>query len=398
MHLSHLSLTNLRSYARLELDLEARIHVFQGENAQGKTNLLEAIYYLATTRSPLASTDRELIRWAAEEEVIPYAYLRGTYVRAGAQHVLDYALALERQPEQPGPPIFRRRILLDGIPRRALDVVGALQVVLFLPDDIAIVAGSPGDRRRYLDISLCQIDAVYCRALARYNHILQQRNSLLRRIREREARSVELAYWDEQLVALGSQVLSRRLWSVRELSVHVAEIHPALTGHHETLAIEYQNTIHARLPEPALQEPDTSPEAVAEQFRAALDVARREEIARAVTLVGPHRDDARFLINGIDATRFGSRGQQRTIALSLKLAEVELMRGETGEMPVLLLDDVMSELDRRRTRYLLQQVGRAEQVLMTTTDLAGYSPDMLAGVKLWEVSAGEVQPLADSVG
>ncbi|MHB0857498.1 MAG: DNA replication/repair protein RecF [Anaerolineae bacterium] len=398
MHLTHLSLTNFRSYARLELDLEARIHIFQGENAQGKTNLLEAIYYLATTRSPLAATDRDLISWAATDDVIPYAYLRGAYVRAGSAHVLDYALALEQQPDQSGPPLFRRRILLDGIPRRALDVVGALQVVLFLPDDLAIVGGSPGDRRRYLDISLCQIDPVYCRALARYNRILQQRNSLLRQIHDRQARPDELAYWDTQLVTLGSLVLDRRLWSVGELGAHVAEIHPALTGSHETLTIEYQDSMSARLPARPPDDPAGALSAIEQRYHLALESVRREEIARAVTLIGPHRDKVHFLVNGIDANRFGSRGQQRTIALSLKLAEVELMRGHTGEMPVLLLDDVMSELDRRRSRYLLQQVARAAQVLMTTTDLTNYSADMLQGVSLWQVAGGKVTSLPGVAG
>lgn len=399
MHLHHLSLTNFRNYARLELELPARIIVLQGENAQGKTNLLEAIYYLATTKSPLASAERQLIAWAAEAEVIPYARVAGAFHSRGREHSIE--ITLVREPVNgAAESLLRRQILLDGAARRALDVVGTLQVVLFLPEDIALVSGAPAERRHYLDVMLCQLDPLYCRSLSRYGRILTQRNALLKQIREGEARASELAYWDEQLGQMGGYVLARRLWAIAKLGQEVAAIHPALTGGSERLDLEYENSLLAveaqGREEPAIEQgTDWSAEAAApwqEIFRQALQKVRRVEIARSMTLVGPHRDDVRFKINGADATIYGSRGQQRTVALALKLAEVALMAEQTGEMPVLLLDDVLSELDRQRALFLLQTVSRAQQAILTTTDLHGYAPAFLEQAILWRVVAGCIQP------
>ena len=189
MYLRHLSLANYRNYARLEIDLQARIHVLQGENAQGKTNLLESIFYLATTKAPLASSDRQLISWAANDEVIPFARAQALFVRAGEEHTIETTLVKEQRANSDSEEAsFRRQTRLDGVPRRAMDVVGKLNVVLFLPQDIDLVSGSPTRRRRYLDITLCQIDPFYCRSLSRYNRIITQRNALLRHIREGQAR------------------------------------------------------------------------------------------------------------------------------------------------------------------------------------------------------------------
>ncbi len=402
MYLQHLSLTHFRNYARLEVDLPARVNVLQGDNAQGKTNLLEAVYYLATTRSPLAASDRQLIHWDAEQEVIPFARAEVIFVRGGHDRSLEVTLAKEPQaPDEPQETVLRRQIRVDGVPRRAIDAVGQLVVVLFLPDDIALVAGSPGARRRYLDITLCQMDPVYCRTLSRYNRVLAQRNALLRQVRERQAPAQELSVWDEQLAALGAYVLSRRLWVVRCLAERGAVIHPELTGGHEALALDYQDSLSERrtngshgavLPRvdcAALPEA-VEAEALEAVLRRGLDAARREDIGRAVTTVGPHRDDVRFLINGVDATIYGSRGQQRTVALGLKLAEVQVMEEHTGEAPVLLLDDVVSELDRDRSRYLLRSVARAQQVLLTTTDLGFLGESFLEDACLWRVERGTV--------
>jgi DNA replication and repair protein RecF len=402
MYLEHLALTNFRSYARLEANLQARINVLQGENAQGKTNLLEAIYYLATTRSPLTSSDKQLIAWAARDEVIPFARLAGTFSRAGEEHSLEMTLVLERQPggesEQAS---FRRQIRFDGTPRRALDVVGKLNVVLFLPEDIALVNGAPSERRHYLDVTLCQVDPLYCRALSSYNHVITQRNALLHQIREHQARSAELAYWDESLARLGTQVLTQRLEATRALAAYVADLHPALTGGQEHLQLSYQSSIGQHL---AQAGDNLAPCAGAtgvdtegketwqceEMFRRALEIVRREEIARGVTTIGPHRDDVRLLVNAMDVTTYGSRGQQRTVALALKLAEMALMKAKTGEMPLLLLDDVISELDQRRSQFLLQTVSGAQQVLITATDLHCYASTFLDEAILWQVADGQV--------
>lgn len=405
MYVKHLSLTYFRNYTRQELDLPARVNILQGDNAQGKTNLLEAIYYLATTKSPLASSGRQLINWAADDEVIPHAHVQALFVRAGEERTLEITLVKERDTNGDTEKInFRRGIRLDGVPRRALDVVGTMNVVLFLPEDIALVSGSPGARRRYLDITLCQIDALYCRFLSRYNRVITQRNALLRRIREGQAAAAELDYWDEQQARLGAYVLSRRLWAIGELEKGADEIQRALTGEQERLALAYQSSISKHLlgqhkvsadeetSTASLRDAeDSSP--LEELFRRTLQQVRSEEIARAVTIVGPHRDDLRFLVNGIDATIFGSRGQQRTVALALKLSEVELMHRQTGEMPILLLDDVISELDQRRGRFLIDTISRAQQVLITTTNLGYYTQEFLASAVLWQVVAGTVSPL-----
>jgi len=402
MYLKRLSLTNFRNYARLEIDLPARISLLQGENAQGKTNFLEAIYYLATTRSPLAPADRQLISWAADDEVIPYAHLEGTYTRGGEDHTLEMTLVKERQPDgEPAAMIFRRQIRLDGVNRRALDVVGKLNVVLFLPEDVTLVAGSPEERRHFLDVALCQIDPVYCTSLSRYNRVVTQRNALLHQIREGQANPNQLEYWDEQLTRLGTYVLSRRLWATDELNTQVAEIHPALTGEQERLVLIYRASIAKRPGREMLPGSDDWPETpspldalaesrLAEAFRRALQDVRREELARGVTVIGPHRDDLALLANGIDMTTYGSRGQQRTVALALKLAEVGLMCHQTQEMPILLLDDVISELDRQRGEFLLKRISQAQQVLVTTTDLRYYAPDFLASVALWRVAGGTI--------
>lgn len=403
MFLTHLSLTNLRNYPRLELDLPARIHVLQGENAQGKTNLLEAIYYLSTTKSPLTSVDRQLINWQAEREVIPFARVEGRFERAGEEHTIEMTLVKERQPGNGGEvERFRRQIRLDGVPKRAMDVVGALNVVLFLPEDISLVAGSPSERRRYLDITLCQIDPIYCQSLSHYGRVTTQRNALLRQIKEGHARVSELDYWDEKLAQLGALVLARRLVAMRELGEYVQELHPALTGGKEQLGLLYESTVTEYLAQapgrkgqsPLLPEnPEGNMAQWEADFHRALKAARREEIARTLTVVGPHRDDVRFEIQGIDATMYGSRGQQRTVALSLKLAEVRMMRQRTGEAPILLLDDVLSELDRRRSQFLLNTIAESEQVLITTTDLNCYSHEFLSQVCLWQVVNGTVTPL-----
>ncbi len=397
MQLHHLSLANFRNYARLELELPARIIVLQGGNAQGKTNFLEAIYYLATTKSPLASAERQLIAWAAEAEVIPYARVAGAFRAHGQDHTIEITLVRE-QVNGSAEALLRRQILLDGAAKRALDVVGTLQVVLFLPEDIALVSGAPAERRHYLDVMLCQLDPMYCRSLSRYGRILSQRNALLKQIHEGQARAGELAYWDAQLGQTGSYILARRLWAIAELGQEVAEMHPALTGGSERLELEYENSLLAAGPQ---EQPERaqgtgwSAEAAApwqEVFLQALQRVRRVELARSMTVVGPHRDDVRFKINGADATIYGSRGQQRTVALALKLAEMALMAKETGEMPVLLLDDVLSELDGQRALFLLQAVSRAQQAILTTTDLHGYPPAFLEQAVLWRVVAGTIQP------
>lgn len=392
MYVSHLSLTEFRNYARLELELPARIHLFQGENAQGKTNLLEAIYYLATTKSPLASLDRELMRWEADEDVLPHSYVVGRFVRRQQERTLEVTLVKEPAPNGDGESVFRRQIKLDGVVRRAIDVVGQLNVVLFLPEDIDLVGGAPGGRRRYLDVLLCQIDPVYCRTLSRYNRVLAQRNALLKQMREGTVGQAELPYWDEQLSTLGAVVLSRRHEACVALAEHAASYQRQLTAGREALALRYESSAAAVAMGVATSH-DTTAEAQKDVLAQALKRSLRDDRGRGVTQVGPHRDDLRFEINGHDVTIYGSRGQQRTVALALKLAEVELMAARVGEPPVLLLDDVVSELDRLRSDCLVEALDRAEQVLLTTTDLHHLPPAFRERGQIWHVEGGTVSPL-----
>ncbi len=392
MYLKHLSLTNFRNYARLERDFPERTVLVQGQNAQGKTNLLEAIYYLATTRSPIIASDRHLISWGVAAEPLPYARLVGDVERSsGAAHL---EVTLVREPARPENPAGRlaRHIRLNGVERRAIDLLGQLNVVLFLPQDSDLIAGAPALRRRYLDVTLCQVDPAYCRHLQRYNRVLEQRNHLLRRLRERHDDPAQLTYWDEQLARWGALISRRRQRAVSDLEAAATLIHGELTGGSERLALQYEASL--ALPQleadPATPEPDQPPPALYEAALSAIARTRQRDLASGVTTVGPHRDELRFVANGVDLGLLGSRGQQRTAALALKLAEVRFMAGQTGDMPILLLDDVMSELDRARGQYLLAALAGARQVVITTTDIEVFPREFVRQTVRWQVREGTI--------
>ena len=388
MYIRHLSLTNFRNYTRLELALPARVVLLHGANAQGKTNLLEAIYYLATSRSPQTVTDRELINWIADqEEMVPYARLTTEVMRAGRSRQIE--IVLQKEPVGGGDPSsedrmrLRKQIRVDKAKRRALDLVGQVNVVLFMPQDMALVDGPPSGRRRYLDVALCQVDPAYCRALSRYNRVLAERNALLRQWHERRSDPDELTYWNEQLVDHGATIILRRRDAVAELDRRVARLHQQLSGGVERLCLVYESTV------PVGEEDDL--DSLGDTYRTELKRQRRQEFDRGVTLVGPHRDEVRFLVNDrIDLGRFGSRGQQRTAVVALKLAEVDWMRQRTGEWPILLLDEVLAELDAERRDFLLAQVNGVEQAIITSTDPTFFDAEFLAEMTLFKVEAGRV--------
>jgi DNA replication and repair protein RecF len=383
MRLTHLSLHNVRNFVRLDFDLPPGVTVLLGDNAQGKTNFLEAIYYLATSRSPYASADRELVNWlTAEQEPLPYARLVGRVARGTGELTIEITLT---QQENNGSS-YRKQIRLNGAGRRAMDLLGQFNVVLFLPEDIALVSGSPAGRRRYLDAMLCQIDPPYCRALSRYNQVVTQRNALLRDLRERGGDAGQLVFWDERLVEHGTCLVTRRQEALLALDELAHAVHAELTEGTEGLHLHY-------VPSVEIQGPDAAGE-VGATFRWQLQALRQREIAAGVTLLGPHRDEVRFLIDDIDAGIYGSRGQQRTAALALKLAEVDLMRREAGEYPVLLLDDVLSELDAHRRRFLLHRLASGDgpqQAIITTTDLHSLSDTFLTSCQLWRVQMGRLE-------
>lgn len=403
MHVEHLSLTHFRNYARLELSLPAsQPVVLHGANAQGKTSLLEAIFYLATSRSPYTLSDRQLIHWRAEEEVIPFARLAADLrTGRGGLERLEMVLVLERAGD--GGQRFKKTIRLNGAEKRVMDVVGLMAVVLFLPQDLSLVEGPPGDRRRFVDGTLAQVDRDYFQALAIYEKILPQRNALLKRIAEKQASPGELPYWDDQLVTAGSVLIAGRQRFLRELEVSAQTAHLELTGRRELLTIQYQPSFaptaeaDGQLSFSALGldlHRDLNPEQIAPQFADRLDAELDESISRGMTLCGPHRDELRLFINGRDVGLYGSRGQARTTVMALKLAELEWMRARIGEAPVLLLDEVVAELDSQRRAYLLERLDGSTQTLLTTTELEIFPRSFLERAAVWHVTDGQISTAA----
>jgi DNA replication and repair protein RecF len=399
MYLRSFSLANFRNYIRLSLDVPPQITVLQGANAQGKTNFLEGIYYLTSARSPHATSDVQLVNWLAEQDDLPYARVVAEVARKDVQTRIEITLAQETNGSG-----YRKHIRINGAPKRVMDLLGQVNVVLFVPQDIALIDGAPSVRRRYLDVTLCQVDPLYCRALAKYSRVLERRNHLLRMLRERGGKWDQLEYWDEELAQNGAQIIALRQQAVLDLEALAQPLHVDVSGGRERLRLRYmpsfdprrpqvddrQMTLNFDLPPPVSVPQDV--ETIRRAFLQVLCSSRRQEIQRGMTLTGPHRDDLRFLDGQVDLHLYGSRGQQRTAVLALKLAEVSWMVRTTGEQPILLLDDVMSELDAQRRRYLCSQLGQVEQAIVTTTDLDDLTPDLLQRATLYSVSQGRLEP------
>jgi DNA replication and repair protein RecF len=399
MIIRHLSLTNVRLYARLELDLPGGLTIVQGDNAQGKTSLLEAIYFLATSHSPHNNADRQIIRWGAEEDApYPYAILKADLQRRDGTHMVE--IGIQRAEGNR----LRKEIRIDHATKRGIDLVGQLAVVLFMPGDVELASGAPALRREYLDDALSQVDANYVRALDQYNRALTQRNALLRQAQERSVDPDELEVWNDQLVPAGVEVAFRRREAVGQLTRLAMPVHRELSGGREYLQIIYQPNFDPASP-PAvgsayqLELDNSRPprgmddDDLKNAYRAALAARRHEEIARGITLVGPHRDDMRFVANGIDLGEFGSRGQQRTAVLALKLAEVVWMHERIGEEPVLLLDEVLAELDPTRRQSLLARISNSHQTIVTTTDIHRFDQDFIRQANIYNVSGGIVNKI-----
>jgi DNA replication and repair protein RecF len=391
MHLSHLALKDFRNYRRLDLLPEPGLFLFQGENAQGKTNLLEGVALLATSNSFHASSDREVVNWQAPERI---ARVAASVNRRAGEAQLEIVIIDPTPPEkgaagEVGTQFIapndrqRKRIKINGVPKRAIDLIGLVTVVLFSPNDLSLVDGSPEERRRFLDRGLCQVQPHYCHALNRYRKIIAQRSALLKRIRENQEDPRMLDYLDEKMTEWANMIIFERCRMVDALNQHVDELQAIISGGREHLQIVYRPSFQV---DPAL---DTL-EAL-ESYRMQLREARRREIQAGVCLLGPHRDDLEFLVNGVNMLTYGSRGQQRTAALSAKLGEMAYMQASTGEEPVLLLDDVFSELDALRREYLLRQVLRHEQVLITATDFRSFPEEILTRAHRYQVVNGEIQ-------
>jgi DNA replication and repair protein RecF len=397
--LRELVLVNFRNYVRLALTPGEAVTVLLGDNGQGKSNVLEAIYFLATTRSPRAGSDRELVHWRARRDVIPFARLEARIEREDvALHVeiliraesdgVDTAAAGDATVPAIRP--VSKQIKVNGLPMRAVELVGQVNVVLFTPDDVALVAGSPSGRRRYLDITCSQVSGQYLRALQRFNRVLVQRNTLLRQVRDRRQPRDQLDFWNDEMVKLGSVVSAHRLEMVACLNRDVGSLYRDLGGSQHDLQIAYRATTHD--PAVATDNADEVAALYAERVRQML----QREIEQGVSLVGPHRDDFEFVVDGVDLNTYGSRGQQRLAVLALKLAEGKYMHAQTGERPILLLDDILSELDPTRRGFVLEQAGREGQTVITTTDLSDFPPEFLGSARLYQVEQGSLRPLNES--
>ncbi|MFZ1399476.1 MAG: DNA replication/repair protein RecF [Candidatus Promineifilaceae bacterium] len=408
MHISHLSLTNFRNYGRLELSLPQGPVLLYGNNAQGKTNLLEAIYYLATTRSPHADNDAQLLNWTAAqaEEPIIVGRLNATVVTATQTQTLEMRLIQEQKANYNRTRnfSFRREALLDRRKVRLMDLLGAMRVVLFLPEDVQLLTGSPANRRRYMDITLCQIDPVYCRTLSNYNKVLEQRNATLRQIAEGQAVRDVLPIYSEKLVELGTAVFLRRAAFLTNISRETQRIHyEALTGGKESIKLLYlprlsskrskiapRDTQHPTALADWLEQHQGQSELVSERFAKLLQESLAIDIARGATTIGPHRDDWSFQLNGRSLGSFGSRGQQRTAILALKMGEINWMEAVTGERPILLLDEVVAELDEQRRAALLQTVTETTQAVLTATDPGMFTESFLQQATRMEVENGRI--------
>ncbi len=380
MRLKRLQLHDFRSFPTLDLTLNGQVNVFVGGNAEGKTNALEAVYLLATGRSHRVAHDRELVRWEA-----PAYLVRGDFAsQAGAVQV-EVGFSTEG----------RKVLRLNGVAKRRLsDLIGQARVVLFAPEDLELVKGAPEVRRRYIDLQLSQMSAAYYHHLAAYHRVLDQRNRLLKVGPQAEERG--LPVWDEKLIVHGVEVIRRRLEAVERLAGWASDAQRQVSGGQEELSVSYQSSLGGDGQRSSREVPETDrdPDNLARAFRRRLERLRPAEIERGMTLAGPHRDDLRLDINRQEARLFSSQGQQRTAALALKLAEVEFMTADGGDPPLLLLDDVLSELDEKRRGLLLETVGRV-QTIITGTDGAPLAGRLAVDVAFYNVTRGTITPAGE---
>ena len=357
MFIKSISLQNYRNYKNLSLDFDPKTNIFYGDNAQGKTNILEAVYVSGTTRSHKSAKDRELIYFGEEA-----AHLCTIMARTGLDHKIDLHLRKNKT----------KGIAIDGIPiRKASELFGLVHFVFFSPEDLCIIKNGPSERRRFIDSELCQLDKVYLHELANYNKIVLQRNKLLKEIHFRQDYREVLEILDLQLIKYGREIIRRRTLFVQELNEIIQEIHQKLSGGQEQIVLGYEANVQE------------------DQLEQKLQDHMDRDIHLKTTTAGPHRDDLSFLVNDIDIRKFGSQGQQRTAALSLKLSEIELVKRRVHDTPVLLLDDVLSELDSSRQNYLLNSIENI-QTLITCTGLDEFINHRFSVNKIYKVSGGNV--------
>ena len=398
MYLTHLSLTDFRAITRLDEDIPRRIVLLTGDNAQGKTSLLEAVYFMATFTSFLTHTDRQLINFEACKEPLAVARLVADYHRLNKEHHLEVRL-VKSTGENNGGERFHKEILLDGVKRNATDVIGHFNAVIFLPQMMHIIEGGPEDRRRYINLALSQAQPGYALALNEYHQALTQRNALLKLLAERGGDSDQLTFWDDVVATRGALIIQARITALQELERQVRRLHQALTHSREVLRLVYQPAYDPIRPpvgqislpiDVPVDRSRISQDEIQKGFSRRLIELRSTEIARGLTTIGPHRDELRFISNGVDLGEFGSRGQARTALLALKLAEVAWLKQRTGDWPVLLLDEILAELDHHRRTDLLGALAECEQGMLTTTDAGLFDPAFILNCVLWYVKEGRI--------
>lgn len=395
MYLKRLSLTNFRNFTRLDMDVPRRSVVLVGDNAQGKTSVLEAVYFLAALTSFQTNADRQMVNFLEARNSPAVARIVGEYARGSRNHKLEIRLILDPVGVGNGQRL-RKEILLDGVKKQASDAVGKFSAVVFVPQMSQIIEGGPDERRRHLNLALAQAVPAYAGVLSDYGKALEQRNALLKALNERGGSADQLEVWDETLARLGAQIIQWRIAAVQELEKQAARIHLELTRGAEVLRLAYEPA-YDPLPKIALKldapadRSNIPLKEVERGFLERLRGLRSEEISRGVTTIGPHRDEMRFLANQIDLGDYGSRGQVRTALLSLKLAEAAWIQARTGQWPVILLDEVMAELDLQRRADLLKYLGQAEQSLLTAADLRMFTPEFVESAKVWHVKNGKVE-------
>ncbi|BAM46136.1 DNA replication/repair protein RecF [Amphibacillus xylanus] len=368
MYIKHIKLSHYRNYEQLNLSFDNGINVIIGENAQGKTNLMEAIYLLAFTRSYRTSKDKELIQWDQN-----YAKIEGLISKRNQQFPVEIQLSNQG-----------KKAKLNHLEQKRLsDYIGALNVVMFAPEDLNLVKGSPQVRRRFVDMEIGQIQPVYIYHLGQFQKILKQRNHLLKSLQRKQTNDlVMLDVLTDQLIGHASVVLEKRFLFLELLRRWAIPIHKRISQGKETLEIQYQASID-------VLESDNK-EKISSIYLEKFTQNRDKEIERGTTLYGPHRDDLSFYVNDRDVQKFGSQGQQRTTALSLKLAEIELIKQEVGEYPVLLLDDVLSELDQYRQSHLLDTIQGKVQTFVSTTSVSDIKHETIEKADLFYVKSGTI--------
>lgn len=357
MFIKSMELNNFRNYDSLAINFHKETNILYGDNAQGKTNILEALYICGTTKSHKGSKDKELIKLDKQE-----AHIRMFIEKNQIPHKIDMHLKKNKT----------KGIAIDGIPiKKSSELIGLVNIVFFSPEDLSIIKNGPGERRRFIDMELCQLDKVYLYNLTKYNKIVNQRNNLLKQLNFRRDLIDTLSIWDEQLLEYGMQIIQTRQEFIDQLNEIIYNIHKKLSGGKEELVVKYEPNVTTTL------------------FKKKLEDTTERDILLKMTNVGPHRDDIRFQIKDIDIRKFGSQGQQRTAALSLKLAEIEIVKQSIKDKPILLLDDVLSELDRNRQNYLLDSIHDI-QTMITCTGLEEFVNNRMKIDQVYQVIEGSV--------